>query len=131
MMTARPRSPQGRLLRLRPSVDALARERLAGLMNAAYVAGDTQSLPFGGARFDTAFLATMLGGVPDRSACLAEVHRESRKPLLKAGLNAYHRLLTTRRLEEVAAAGDGVDVAGGVGVILQLVAQAADADAQV
>jgi ubiquinone/menaquinone biosynthesis C-methylase UbiE len=69
--------PRGRLVLfdLQPEMLPLARERLAGYTNVAYVAGDAQSLPFGGAQFDTAFLATMLGEVPDPTACLEEVHR--------------------------------------------------------
>ena len=69
--------PRGRLVLLDLQADMfqLARERLAGFTNVGYVAGDAQALPLGDARFDAAFLATMLGEVPDRAACLDEVHR--------------------------------------------------------
>jgi ubiquinone/menaquinone biosynthesis C-methylase UbiE len=69
--------PQGKLvlLDLQPEMLYFARERLAGQANVAYVAGDATALPFVAARFDTAFLATMLGEVPDKVACLEELHR--------------------------------------------------------
>lgn len=69
--------PHGRLvlLDLQPEMLQVARERLAEQENVAYVAGDAQSLPFAAAHFDAAFIATMLGEVPDTATCLEEVQR--------------------------------------------------------
>ena len=69
--------PRGKLvlLDLQPEMLRLARERLGGRANVGYVASDAQALPIASDRFDAAFLATMLGEVPDPGACLDEVRR--------------------------------------------------------
>jgi ubiquinone/menaquinone biosynthesis C-methylase UbiE len=64
---------------LQPEMVRIARDRVAA-PNAAFACGDAIALPFASSRFDAVFVATMLGEVPDRSACIAEVRR-----VLKAG----------------------------------------------
>jgi ubiquinone/menaquinone biosynthesis C-methylase UbiE len=61
----------------------LARERVSEKLrmspakrsSIAVVVADAQALPFVAGEFDTAFLAVMLGEVPDKDACLHEVGR--------------------------------------------------------
>jgi ubiquinone/menaquinone biosynthesis C-methylase UbiE len=72
-----PRVPLGRvvLLDLQEAMLHLARDRLIMHQDVAWVVGDVQALPFGSQRFDTAFLATVLGEVPDKATCLREFCR--------------------------------------------------------
>jgi len=55
----------------------MAQRRLAdmGIGNVEYRKGNAVSLPVESEAFDVAFLVSMLGEVPDRSACLGEIHR--------------------------------------------------------
>ena len=53
----------------------LARARLVAHHNVVYTQGDLISLPFATDRFDSVFLATVLGEVPDPGACVDEIHR--------------------------------------------------------
>lgn len=53
----------------------VASGRLRDATNASYVQADAAVLPFADATFDAVFLATVLGEVPDPSACIAEIRR--------------------------------------------------------
>ena len=55
----------------------MARERLekAGIGNVEYKTADATSLPAADGTFDVVFLASVLGEVPDRDACLGEIRR--------------------------------------------------------
>jgi ubiquinone/menaquinone biosynthesis C-methylase UbiE len=68
--------PRGRLVLVdvQPAMLQFARSRLVEAPHAMVVAADAQYLPFRAASFDVAFLATMLGEVPDLRKCLIEVH---------------------------------------------------------
>ena len=46
-----------------------------GVQNIAPTLGDAQSLPYGDASFDAAYLVTVLGEIPDPDAALAELTR--------------------------------------------------------
>jgi len=69
--------PRGQLtvVDLQIEMLALARERLLGRVNVVLAEGDASCLPARDAAFDAVFLATMLGEVPDRDGCIAEVRR--------------------------------------------------------
>lgn len=69
--------PRGRLVLadLQAGMLTAARARLAGSASVAFVQGDAGALPLGSERLDAAFLATMLGEVPDVDGCLDEVRR--------------------------------------------------------
>lgn len=60
---------------LQPEMLVRGSTRTRGHSNVVFTAADATSLPFGGSSFDVAFLAMMLGEVPDPGACLREVHR--------------------------------------------------------
>jgi ubiquinone/menaquinone biosynthesis C-methylase UbiE len=60
---------------LQPEMLAIATERTAAFPHVTAQAADATALPFASGSFDLALVATMLGEVPDRGACLAEVHR--------------------------------------------------------
>jgi ubiquinone/menaquinone biosynthesis C-methylase UbiE len=68
------RVPQGRvvLLDLQEAMVHSARGRLTTHQNTACVVADAQALPLGAQQFDVAFLATVLGEIPDKAACLRE-----------------------------------------------------------
>jgi ubiquinone/menaquinone biosynthesis C-methylase UbiE len=51
----------------------LARTRLAGSVD--YAQGDGMTLPFADGAFDAVFIATVLGEIPDRAACIGEARR--------------------------------------------------------
>jgi len=55
----------------------MARKRLEGMgiENVEYRRADAVSLPAGDRSFDVVFLASVLGEVPDRDACLGEIRR--------------------------------------------------------
>ena len=53
----------------------LQRAREAGLANVETTLADAQAMPFADATFDGAYLATVLGEIPDRSAALRELRR--------------------------------------------------------
>jgi len=60
---------------LQPEMLALARARVGSTPHVAPVAGDAAALPFAAASFDGALIGHVLGEVPDRAACVAEVAR--------------------------------------------------------
>jgi len=53
----------------------MGRAREHGLSNIVPTLADAQAMPYGDATFDGAYLATVLGEVPDRSAALRELRR--------------------------------------------------------
>jgi ubiquinone/menaquinone biosynthesis C-methylase UbiE len=53
----------------------LARKRLPAFANVHLAQGDASSLPFPDASFDAALLVLVLGEVPDKDRCIAEVAR--------------------------------------------------------
>jgi CAAX protease family protein len=57
---------------------ARARLRRAGLGNVSFAQASASALPFAPESFDTAFLVTVLGEVPDPASCLAELRRALR-----------------------------------------------------
>ena len=63
------------MLDLQPEMLRLGRERVEGGNGIGFVCGDGQRHPFGPSAFDAVFIATVLGEVPDRHACLEEVRR--------------------------------------------------------
>ncbi len=71
--------PRGRLILVDVQQEMLdmARERLAarGLENVEYHLAGADALPLESESVDVAFLSAVLGEVPDRGACLAELHR--------------------------------------------------------
>lgn len=71
--------PKGKLVLVDIQQEMLdmARDRLEskGLENVEYYRGDATSLPLESESVDAVFLVAVLGEVPDRSACLKEVHR--------------------------------------------------------
>jgi ubiquinone/menaquinone biosynthesis C-methylase UbiE len=74
------RVPQGQLdlFDIQPEMLDKARRNLedAGCRNVGYHAGDASSgFPFPDGQFDVAFLAAVLGEVPDKSACIRELAR--------------------------------------------------------
>lgn len=73
--------PQGRLVLfdLQPEMLHMARERVGPSSTVTAVAGNAISLPFPARTFDVVFIAAVLGEVPDREACLAEVRRVLRR----------------------------------------------------
>ena len=76
------------LLDLQPEMLIKARRKLAGA-NAAriiYAAADATTLPFGDAQFDRVLLVSVLGEVPDQSACVRAIHRVLRPK----GIAVFH-----------------------------------------
>src|SRR5882757_460730 len=74
------RVPQGQLdlFDIQPEMLDKARRNLedAGCRNVGYHAGDaSRGFPFADGQFDVAFLAAVLGEVPDKSACIRELAR--------------------------------------------------------
>lgn len=71
--------PGGRLVLVDVQQEMLdmAKERLEakGIGNVEYRRADAISLPAESESFDVVFLVTVLGEVPDRDACLREIHR--------------------------------------------------------
>jgi len=63
------------LVDLQPEMLLFARSRLVAAPHEMVVGSDAQYLLFQAATFDVAFLATVLGEVPDSKRCLQEVHR--------------------------------------------------------
>jgi ubiquinone/menaquinone biosynthesis C-methylase UbiE len=66
------------LFDLQPEMLEKARRRLerAGFHHVAFIAGQaSDELPFAEDRFDTAFLAAVIGEVPDKPACLRSLRR--------------------------------------------------------
>jgi len=59
----------------------MARERLEqmGIKNVEYRKADAVSLPAEDGTFDVVFLASVLGEIPDRDACLGEIRRVLKK----------------------------------------------------
>lgn len=53
----------------------LARKRLPAIENVHFTQGDASSLPFPGGFFNAALLVLVLGEVPDKARCMAEVAR--------------------------------------------------------
>lgn len=76
------RVPQGRLCLVDIQHEMLqkarARLRRAGLGNVSFAQASASALPFAPGSFDTAFLVTVLGEVPDSASCLAELRRALR-----------------------------------------------------
>src|SRR5438552_7470005 len=60
------------LLDLQSDMLQLARQRV-GALRAEYVQASGSALPFATARFDAAFIATVLGEIPDQVACIVDV----------------------------------------------------------
>jgi ubiquinone/menaquinone biosynthesis C-methylase UbiE len=52
-----------------------ARGRVGQGVHVAFAQADACALPISTGRFDAVFLATVLGEVPDRDACIAEIGR--------------------------------------------------------
>ena len=76
------------LLDLQPEMLIKARRKLAGA-NATriiYAAADATTLPFGDAQFDRVLLVSVLGEVPDQSACIRAIHRVLRPK----GIAVFH-----------------------------------------
>ena len=71
------RVPAGFLLAmdLQPDMLTIARERVARHTHVHVACGDAMDLPLATGSLDAAFVATMLGEVPDPGACIAEVRR--------------------------------------------------------
>lgn len=71
--------PKGRLVLVDVQQEMLdmAKKRLdaKGIRNVEYRRGDAMALPAEANSFDVAFLVAVLGEVPDRGACLREIHR--------------------------------------------------------
>ncbi len=71
--------PQGTLwlLDIQAEMLAMARERLErlGVANVRYLQGDAMQLPMEDGSFDAAFLAAVLGELPDPERGLEEIHR--------------------------------------------------------
>lgn len=71
--------PKGKLILVDVQQEMLdmARKRLesVGFVNVEYRKGDATSLPVETEFFDAVFLVAVLGEVPDRDACLREIHR--------------------------------------------------------
>jgi ubiquinone/menaquinone biosynthesis C-methylase UbiE len=65
--------PQGQvvLLDLQREMLTIAKERI----DAGFVQADATRVPIASAQFDGVFVATMLGEVPDRAACIEEARR--------------------------------------------------------
>jgi ubiquinone/menaquinone biosynthesis C-methylase UbiE len=59
---------------LQPGMLAIARQKF-GAEPVSYATGDAMALPYRSSVFDAAVLVTVLGEVPDPSACLGELHR--------------------------------------------------------
>jgi ubiquinone/menaquinone biosynthesis C-methylase UbiE len=53
----------------------IARDRVRPVGNVDVVCGDAIALPLATGTVDAAFVATMLGEVPDPGACIAEIRR--------------------------------------------------------
>lgn len=64
-------------LDINPRMIAKAREKSHqyGLDNVELIVGDATALPFAGGSFDMAFLALVLGEIPDKKGTLHELHR--------------------------------------------------------
>ena len=73
------RTPRGALVAVdvqRPMLErARAKVTAAGLTNVAFVRADALRLPFADASFDTAYLVTVLGELPDADVALRELFR--------------------------------------------------------
>jgi ubiquinone/menaquinone biosynthesis C-methylase UbiE len=69
--------PEGSLVLfdLQEAMLDLARKRLSDLANVEFTQGDASSLPFADGSFDAVLLVLVLGEVPDRNRCIAEVAR--------------------------------------------------------
>lgn len=71
--------PDGKLVLVDVQQEMLdmSRERLEGMgiRNVEYRHADATSLPAANESFDVVFLVAVLGEVPDREACLREIHR--------------------------------------------------------
>ena len=63
------------LLDLQSEMLRMARDRVGASSNAAVVQSDGARLALRTASFDAVFIATVLGEIPDRDACLADVRR--------------------------------------------------------
>jgi ubiquinone/menaquinone biosynthesis C-methylase UbiE len=63
------------LFDLQEAMLELARKRLLAFGNVQFTQGDASSLPFPDASFDAVLLVLVLGEVPDRDRCIAEVVR--------------------------------------------------------
>lgn len=78
--------PEGKLILVDVQQEMLdmAKERLdkKGIGNVECLKGDATSIPVESESIDVAFLVAMLGEVPDREACLRDIHRV----LVKNGL---------------------------------------------
>jgi ubiquinone/menaquinone biosynthesis C-methylase UbiE len=88
------RLPEGRLelFDLQPEMLAKARRALegAGCRNVGFHAGDASGeLPFPDGCFDVAFLAAVLGEVPDKSACIRSLARVLRPGGLLVFVEAF------------------------------------------
>ena len=80
------------LFDLQPEMLAKARRKLEkeAICNVGYTAGNASArFPFPDAHFDTAVLVTVLPEIPDKEACLTEIHRVLRP----AGLVVFHEQL--------------------------------------
>lgn len=69
--------PQGSLTLcdLQHGMLRVAHGRTVGAGNVMWVAGDAMALPFSAGSFDAVLVATVLGEVPDRVACVRELRR--------------------------------------------------------
>lgn len=112
--------PRGRvvLADLQAEMLSVASERVAGQPAVTWVQADASALPFPSESFDGVLIATMLGEVPDRGACLAEVRRvlrvdgevtiaETRRDSDFIALDDLRELALTQRLAFVDRRGIG------------------------
>lgn len=69
--------PQGSLTLcdLQHGMLRVARGRTVHVGNVVWTVGDAMALPFAAGAFDAALVATVLGEVPDRAACVRELRR--------------------------------------------------------
>src|SRR6478672_5502492 len=69
--------PDGQLVLadLQAEMLLLARQRVSNEASPVFVQADGSVLPVASGSIDAVFIATVLGEIPDRGACIAEVHR--------------------------------------------------------
>jgi ubiquinone/menaquinone biosynthesis C-methylase UbiE len=101
-----------------------ARRRLMHRPGISLVGADAMQLPFNAGQFDVAIVATMLGEVPDRDTCLAEVRRvlRDRGVLAVAETRRDSDFISLAQLRALVEA-HGFQFAGRRGVAWQYVAR--------
>jgi ubiquinone/menaquinone biosynthesis C-methylase UbiE len=105
------------LVDLQPELLQFARSRLVAAPHVMIVGSDAQFLPLQAATFDVAFLATVLGEVPDSKQCLQEVHRilcpggvlavaETRRDADFISLDTLRELIQSRGFSRLSRSGN-------------------------